>query len=528
MIEARVRRRFAATRPQVPLVASVFEVLGPLKTRASGENATKAAMGHGAASAAAAAACRQRLRQCRRCRTGIDLALQRAAAKLAPMHRARRATLIRVGRALAGAPLVLSAAAAAARRGVSGEAIRVGVLHSLSGTMAISEKAVVEATLLAIDELNAEGGLLGRPVSALVRDGESNPLVFAREADHLITRAQVCAVFGGWTSASRKTMKPVFERERHLLFYPVQYEGMERSPAIVYTGAAPNQQIIPAIKWSSDRLGKRFYVVGSDYVFPRAASWVIADQIGALRGELVGERYLLLGETEVGAVIDDIRRLKPQVVLNTVNGDTNIALFRALTEAGLDAQRLPVLSFSIAEPELAVMGAKDLTGHYAVWNYFQSVDEPANARFVAAFRARYGAARVLSDPMEAAYFGVKLWAQAVRRAGTEQVGAVREAVTQRVVAAPGGPVYVDPSNRHVWKTVRVGRVRGDGQFDIVWQSAKPIRPQPYPPSRAPADWDQAVEQLYRGWGGRWANPATPRASGVALQTAPAEPRPVVR
>jgi urea transport system substrate-binding protein len=381
--------------------------------------------------------------------------------------------------------------------------IVVGVLHSLTGSMAASEAPVVDGVLLAIEELNEAGGVLGRPVRPIVVDGRSDAETFAREAEGLITRQRVVTVFGCWTSASRKTVKPVFERHQHLLVYPVQYEGLEDSPSIVYTGAAPNQQLIPAIKWSFDRLGQRFFLVGSDYVFPRTANAIIRDQVTALGGAVVGEAYLPLGSHDVGPVVAAIRAAGPQVILNTINGDTNVAFFRALRAAGITPASVPTMSFSFAEPELRRLPAREMAGDYATLNYFQSVDREQNRRFVERYRRRYGADRVTSDPIEAGYFGVHLWAQAVADAGVAEVGAIRKAIKRQSYDAPGGVVYVEPENQHTWKIVRIGKIRADGQFDVVWSSEKPIRPVPYPIYRSREEWTAFLDGLYRGWGGAW-------------------------
>jgi len=384
--------------------------------------------------------------------------------------------------------------------------IRVGVLHSLSGTMAISEKPVVDATVLAIEEINRDGGLLGRRLETVIADGRSDWPTFAREAERLITEEQVAVIFGCWTSASRKTVRPVFENHDHLLFYPVQYEGLEDSPNIVYTGAAPNQQILPAVKWCFDNLGKRFFLVGSDYVFPRTANAIIREQLGALKGEIVGEAYLLLGSDDARGIVKQIVAATPDVILNTINGDSNVAFFRELRLAGVSPRDMPTMSFSIAERELLELDVENMVGDYACWNYFQSVETPENRRVVEAFRNRYGADCVVHDPMEAAYFGVYVWAQAVRDARTDAIVGVHQTIRDQTFLAPEGIVTIDAANRHTWKTVRIGRIRPDGQFEIVWTSEKPIRPVPYPVYRSKAEWNLFLRELYDGWGGRWANP----------------------
>ena len=388
-----------------------------------------------------------------------------------------------------------------------GPPIKVGILHSLSGTMAVSEKAVVDATLLAIEEINARGGLLKRRLLVpVVADGASDGPTFAREARRLIEQEKVQVVFGCWTSASRKTVRPVFEATDHLLFYPVQYEGLETSPNIFYTGAAPNQQIIPAVKWAFDTLGKRVFLVGSDYVFPRTANAIIRDQVQALRGEVVGEEYLPLGGTDAKAIVQSIADARPDVILNTINGDSNLAFFAALRAAGITSARIPTISFSISENELLAMDRPALAGDYAAWNYFQSLPAGENQRFLRRFRARFGADRVVSDPMEAAYFGVQLWAQAVQEAGDPAPRATRVALRDQSLHAPEGAVITDPDTQHTWRSVRIGRIRADGQFDIVWDSGKPVRPVPYPIYRSPEEWNEFLAALQRGWGGSWAAP----------------------
>lgn len=383
--------------------------------------------------------------------------------------------------------------------------IRVGILHSQSGTMAISETPVVRSTLLAIEEINSRGGLLGRRIEPVVVDGRSDWPTFAREARRLIVDEKVSVIFGCWTSASRKMVKPVVERFHHLLFYPVQYEGLESSPNIVYTGAAPNQQIIPAVKWSFEALGRRFFLVGSDYVFPRVANSIIRDHVRALRGEIAGEEYILLGSHDVEGVVRKIVQTRPDVILNTINGDSNNAFFRSLRAAGITPQVIPTVSFSITENELKGMSGLLMTGDYAVWNYFQTVEGAVNRDFVRAFRARYGADSTTSDPMEAAYFGVHLWAKAVTDAGSDSVDAVRETIKRQSWRAPEGVVYVDPENRHTWKTVRIGRINDRGLFDVIWSSGRPVRPVPFPIFRTQEAWEEQLQSLREGWGGAWAS-----------------------
>jgi urea transport system substrate-binding protein len=390
---------------------------------------------------------------------------------------------------------------------LSGVPIKVGVLHSRTGTMAISELPVIDATLMAIDEINESGGLLGRPIEPVVEDGESEGATFAAKAEKLMTQDKVCAVFGCWTSASRKTVLPVFEKHNHLLFYPVQYEGLEQSPNIVYTGAAPNQQIIPALKWCVTALErKKFFLVGSDYVFPRAANAIIRDEAASLGAEIVGEEYLLLGSSDVKEIVQKIAAAQPEVILNTINGDSNVPFFRALRAAGITPDRIPTISFSISEVELSSLNTKNLVGDYAAWSYFQSIDRPQNREFVRRFQTRYGGQRVISDPMEAAYIAVHLWAQTVKEVGSEDVARIRQAVRHQAFDAPEGLVRVDPETQHVSKVFRIGRITSNSRFEVYYSSEVPIAPIPYPKTRSRGDWDEFLLDFHLRWGGQWANP----------------------
>lgn len=382
--------------------------------------------------------------------------------------------------------------------GGSGDTIKVGILHSLSGTMAISETTVVEAEKLAIKEINEAGGVLGKPIEAIVEDGASDWPTFAEKATKLIDQDKVATIFGCWTSASRKAVKDVFESKNHMLWYPVQYEGQECSKNIFYTGAAPNQQIEPAVDWLIENKGKQFFLVGSDYVFPRTANTIIKEQLKAKGGETVGEDYLALGNTEVTPLIAKIRQALPDggVIFNTLNGDSNVAFFKQLQGAGFEPDNYPVMSVSIAEEEVRQIGKDFLIGHYAAWNYFQTVDTPENQQWVKAFKAEYGEDRVTNDPMEAAYIMVYLWKQAVEKAGTaEDLEKVRAAAIGQKFDAPEGLVTVSP-NHHISKTVRIGEVRDDGLFEIVYETEGPIDPVP---------WNQFVPAT-KGYACDWTDP----------------------
>ncbi|WP_269533832.1 urea ABC transporter substrate-binding protein [Chitinimonas sp. BJYL2] len=374
--------------------------------------------------------------------------------------------------------------------------IRIGVLHSLTGTMVISERPLVDAVRMAVEELNASGGVLGRPVEMVVVDGRSDPASFARGAEQLLAREGVKALFGCWTSASRKAVIPVVEKHAGLMFYPVQYEGMEQSPNLIYLGSAPNQQIVPGARWAMQQFGKRVYLLGSDYVFPRTANLLIHDLVRASGGTVVGEQYLPLGSTDVDAVLADIARQQPDVLLNTVNGDSNAAVFAGLLRHGLGA--IPVLSYSVTENEMRALGGEKLGRHYGVWSYFSSTPDARNRAFVSRFKARFGPDHSTSDPVEAAYVGVHLWAQAVAMVGSAEPARVNgPTLLRQSLNGPSSIVSIEPANRHAWKMVRIGRVTPDGEFEQVFSSISPLRPSPWPRHRSRAEWQDrlAMQQL---------------------------------
>lgn len=368
---------------------------------------------------------------------------------------------------------------ATADAGAGDNTVPVGVLHSLTGTMSISEVSVRDATLLAIEEINQAGGLLGKQLKPIVEDGASDWPTFAEKTKKLLQKDKAAVIFGGWTSASRKAVLPVVEQNNGLFFYPVQYEGLESSPNIFYTGATTNQQIVPAVTWLLENKGKKFFLLGSDYVFPRTANKIIKEQLKAEGGTLVAEEYTPLGHTDYNAIISKIKKEKPDVVFNTLNGDSNVAFFKQLKDAGITANDLTTLSVSIAEEEIRGIGASVLEGHYAAWNYFQTTDTPENKKFVEAYKAKYGSERVTGDPIEAGYFGVYLWAEAVKKAGSFDVDKVKEAAKGIEFNAPGGKVTLDGENQHVYKTVRIGEVQADGMFKEVWNSGQPVKPDPF-------------------------------------------------
>jgi urea transport system substrate-binding protein len=371
-------------------------------------------------------------------------------------------------------------ASSAGASGSSGSTIPVGILHSLSGTMAISEVSVRDAELLAIDEVNKAGGVLGKKLEPVIEDGASDWPTFAEKAQKLISTDKVAATFGGWTSASRKAMLPVFERNKALLYYPVQYEGLEASPYIFYTGATTNQQIIPGLEFLKDKLKvKKLFLVGSDYVFPRTANKEIKAWAKANGMSIVGEEYSPLGNTDYATTVNKIKQAKPDAVFQTINGDSNVAFWKQFTDAGLDAKKLPVISVSTAEDEVRGVGIKNIVGQYVAWNYYQTTPGAKNAAFVKAYKAKYGADRVTDDPIEAGYVGVHLWAMAAEKAGSTDPEKVKAASKGLVYEAPEGKVTVDGSNQHIYKTARIGKLQASGLIDEVGGSTSPIKPDPF-------------------------------------------------
>jgi urea transport system substrate-binding protein len=384
-----------------------------------------------------------------------------------------------VARALAFAMLATVALLGAAGIAAADDVVKVGVLHSLTGTMAISEVTVKNATLLAIDEINAAGGVMHKRIQPIVEDGASDPAMFAQKAQKLIQQDHVVTVFGGWTSASRKAMLPVFERFHGLLWYPVQFEGNECSSAIMYSGAQPNQQILPALDWAFQKGYKRIFLLGSDYVFPRTANLILKKHIQHDGGTVAGEEYVPLGGTDFSAVINKIKAAKPDAIFNTLNGDSNVSFFKQMAAADLPPSKLPVMSFSIAEQEAKAMGPSLVQGSYAAWNYFQSLDDPANQKFVAAYKEKFGADSSVDDPMAHGYLDVYEWAAAVEKAKSFDPNKVRRAApTLDWKDVCMGKTKFAP-NQSLFQTAYVGELQPDGQFKILWQSKEPIRPEPY-------------------------------------------------
>jgi urea transport system substrate-binding protein len=375
--------------------------------------------------------------------------------------------------------------------------IKVGILHSLSGTMAISETALKNTAVMTLEAFNAKGGILGRKLEPVIVDPASNWPLFAEKARQLITQDKVSAVFGCWTSVSRKSVLPVFEELNNLLFYPVQYEGEELSKNVFYTGAAPNQQAIPAVEYLMSKQGggaKRWFLLGTDYVYPRTTNKILR---AFLKSKGVAEKdieevYTPFGHSDYQTIVANIKKFSADgktAVVSTVNGDSNVPFYKELGNAGLKATDVPVVAFSVGEEELRGVDTKPLVGHLAAWNYFMSVKAPENAAFVKMYKEWATKNKipnadtvVTNDPMEATYVGLNMWKQAVEKAKSVDVDKVRAAMAGQTFKAPCGmELMMDKTNHHLHKPVMIGEIQANGQFSVVYKTKGPIRAQPWSP-----------------------------------------------
>ena len=401
----------------------------------------------------------------------------------------------------AGALICVGVAAGSAQ--AKKDTIKVGVLHSLSGTMAISEVTLRDTVLMMIDDLNRNGGLLGREVEAVVVDPASDWPLFAEKARELVEQKKVDVVFGCWTSVSRKSVLPVFEELNGLLFYPVQYEGEESSRNVFYTGAAPNQQAIPAVEYLMGEEGgeaERWVLLGTDYVYPRTTNKILRAFLrkkGVKESDIL-EEYTPFGHSDWQTIVSRVKKFanegKRTAVVSTINGDANVPFYKELANQGISAEDIPVIAFSVGEEELAGIDTSNLVGHLASWNYFMSVDSAENESFIKSWQKFIkNDKRVTNDPMEAHYIGFKMWAQAVRQAGSTDVDAVRQAMYGQEVRSLSGYDVVMNTNHHLSKPVMIGEITSDGQFDIVWQTDETIKADAWSPfipesAKLTADW----------------------------------------
>jgi urea transport system substrate-binding protein len=403
----------------------------------------------------------------------------------------RRSFLKRVALSAALATAGLSAGTTA----LAADTIKVGVLHSLSGTMAISETVLKDVALMAFEEINAKGGVMGKKIEPVVVDPASNWPLFAEKARQLITQDKVAAVFGCWTSVSRKSVLPVFEETNGLLFYPVQYEGEELSKNVFYTGAAPNQQAIPAVEYLMGKEGggaKRWVLLGTDYVYPRTTNKILRAFLKSkgVADTDIDEKYTPFGHSDYQTIVADIKKFSAggkTAVVSTINGDSNVPFYKELGNQGLKATDVPVVAFSVGEEELRGVDAKPLVGHLAAWNYFMSLKNPVNEGFKKKWAA-YAKAKGLpgadkpltNDPMEATYIGIMMWKQAVEKAKSTDTDKVVVAMAGQKFNAPDGfDIKMDEKNHHLWKPVFIGEIQANGQFNVVWKTKGPVRAQPW-------------------------------------------------
>lgn len=380
---------------------------------------------------------------------------------------------------------------------LAADTIKVGILHSLSGTMAISETPLKDMALMSIDDINSHGGVLGKQLEPVIVDPASNWPLFAEKARQLLTQDKVAVVFGAWTSVSRKSVLPVFEELNGLLFYPVQYEGEEMSPNVFYTGAAPNQQAIPAVEYLLSEDGgaaKRFILLGTDYVYPRTTNKILRAFLHSkgIQDKDIEEVYTPFGYSDYQTIVSNIKKFSADgktAVISTINGDSNVPFYKELANQGIKATDVPVIAFSVGEEELRGIDTKPLVGNLAAWNYFQSVDNPTNKKFVEQWKAYAKAHKlpnadtaVTNDPMEATWVGMHMWAQAVEKAKSTDVDKVCAAMAGQTYPAPSGfTLTMDKTNHHLHKPVMIGEIEADGQFNVVWQTDAPIRAQPWSP-----------------------------------------------
>ena len=387
--------------------------------------------------------------------------------------------------------------------------IKIGIIHSLTGTFAASGRPLVDALAMAVEEVNQNGGVLGRRLDLIVEDGCSDSRVFAQAAEKLITQERVAVLFACYGSSNRKRVAEVCEQHDRLLFYYADYEGLEQSPNVIYVCGSPNQQFRPSLEWAVRHLDRRsFFLVGSDYVYSRVANAVLKDylaDLGHLKARVVGEKYEPLDSSDFAEIVQEIHKTQPDMILNTLEGGSNVAFLNALRGHASGTKSPPILWFGFGEEEMTVLNPRDLQGDYIAAHYFQTLESKENAAFVARFRSRFPTRRV-TDSMLAAHTSVHLWKQAAEQARSLATRDVREALRGMSLETAEGKITLDPTNLHAWRTARVGKVGEHLRVQVEFTSPGPIKPEPFPPSRSRTDWTSFLNNLYQGWNQRWEAP----------------------
>ena len=392
----------------------------------------------------------------------------------------------------------------------SGEPLHVGVVNSVSGPLSIGARPVIDATLLAFQEINDRGGLLGRPVEVTIHDAKSDNDTITPEVERLLAKHRVLAVFGGWSPSNRRSIRPVIEDYNNLLMFPIWDEGLEDSMHVVYCGSTPNQLVLPALRhWVSMNGAQRIYCIGTDGLFSHISIELVTDELANQKARVVDYHYAPFGEDTFTTSIKKIYASKPDVIFNFLIGESNLDFFKELRESGITPRQIPTVSFSFGEAELSQLAGVDMVGDYLAGSYFQSIKSAANLAFVQRFQHQYGAYRTVGAAVEAAYNSVHLWAQAVTAAGVPEVERIRSALAGQTFEGPGGIIRVDPSTHHCFKSFHLARIEAPGVVNITYSSPELIRPEPFPATRTRAQWEALLEYLHKSWDGRWVSPRKP-------------------
>lgn len=392
----------------------------------------------------------------------------------------RRQLIQAGGSTLLASALPVTTLRAQTLKGVTKDKVNLGILHSLTGTFAFAEAGMVQAEKLAIDQINAAGGVMGHQIVPFVEDGASEPATFAEKANVLLRRDSVAAIVGCYSSATRKAVLPVLAQTNGLLYYPTYYEGQEEDPHVLYTSQEATQSVIPAVDWLAKNAGKKIYLIGSDYIYPKTCNKIAKEYMKTIGASVAGEDYYPLSTTNFSVAINKIKAAKPDAVYTTVVGSSNVAFYKQMNAAGLNGKAIAIMSTLLEEDQVAGLGTENAVDTYATMGYFQSLDNPINKKFVAAFKAKYGADKVVGYVMECGYNSVYLWKEAVEKAKSFEPAKVIAASAGLGFDSPQGPVHFDEKNHHLWQKVMVGKVLPDGQFKVVFETADLVKPNPFP------------------------------------------------